>query len=234
MYNSATVPAVSDGILNLNPTGSGVDVKLINNTIAYNTSARTTSGATPGLYVRGLTNKTTLINNILFSNFDSQATPVSKSIGNATNILFKESHHNITDEVTGAALGLATTLANNGGATKTLLISNSSVAVNAGYVTNAPLVDQRNTTRLGTPDVGAYETAVAAGINSSYQKKNIVLLTKEGFISTQKGNLQVISVGGVMIKNFKITEDEKVMLQQGVYIILLTNENGAYVQKIIL
>jgi hypothetical protein len=190
MYNSATVPAVSDGILNLNPTGSGVDVKLINNTIAYNSSARTTSGGTPGLYVRGTANLTTLKNNILFSNFDTQGTPVSTSIGSSA--LLKESRNNITDvaynwtakttdgatnasgnaaSVTNSTLLLVSTLAANGGATKTLAINVGSSAINNGFVSGAPTVDQRNLGRVGTVDVGAYEYSGTTDVSEKRTEK---------------------------------------------------------------
>ncbi|MDD4972639.1 MAG: choice-of-anchor Q domain-containing protein, partial [Paludibacter sp.] len=66
---------------------------------------------------------------------------------------------NNVQSVTSANLLLATSLADNGGATKTLSLGTGSAAIDAGYVTGALTVDQRNYTRTGNPDVGAYETA---------------------------------------------------------------------------
>jgi hypothetical protein len=183
-YSTAATPLIGEGVVNINANGTGVLATLINNTIAYNSSARTTSVGTPGLYVRGVANLTTLKNNILYSNFDSQTpTQVSTSIGSSVNL--KESRNNITDMaynwttkttngatmasgnvssiVNGSSVGQlglaanAAALADNGGATKTLaIISVNSAAINAGYATGAPSVDQRIASR-STVDVGAYE-----------------------------------------------------------------------------
>ena len=64
---------------------------------------------------------------------------------------------NNTSSVLGTNLALSTTLADNGGSTKTLPINASSIASNAGYATGASTVDQRGVTRLGVPDVGSFE-----------------------------------------------------------------------------
>lgn len=128
-------------------------------------------------------------NNIFFANIDAQPTPVSSSIlhGTATTTKFftiSEARNNITDsklyswevntsinsenksEVTSTQLGLSTELANNDeGLTKTLKISNNSIAVDAGYSnTNRDYIvdsnvnlDQTRKLRNLIVDVGAYE-----------------------------------------------------------------------------
>lgn len=185
IYSTAATPTIGDGVINcLSTGGTGVDVKMTNNTIAYNRSARTTSGGTPGLYVAEA-NDVTLINNIFFSNFDSQTIPVSTSIYNYSSNLLKESRNNVTDvasasynwitkttngatmssgNVSGVVngssvgqLGLSGVLTNNGGKTKTLALNGSSTAINTGYyTTGVPATDQRNIQR-STTDIGAYE-----------------------------------------------------------------------------
>jgi hypothetical protein len=73
--------------------------------------------------------------------------------------------------VTEEQLGLATSLTENGGETKTLSINATSVAINAGYVSGAPGVDQRNIARVGIPDVGAYENTTTTVGNNVIHKK---------------------------------------------------------------
>lgn len=64
------------GAINLNIlTTNAANVKLINNTIAYNTTQVATTESRPGLYVAGLEDKVVLINNIISSNTDAQAVP---------------------------------------------------------------------------------------------------------------------------------------------------------------
>jgi hypothetical protein len=165
--------SATSGALNLSLSATGTsDVKLINNTFAYNTSELTTSTAN-GIYIAGVTDKVVAINNIIYSN--TRPDNSDYSITTATNIKLKESRNNITSQAfdfaanttTGASsdnvssvaainLGLAATLANNGGETKTLAISSNSVAKNTGYATGVPTVDQRGITRH-TVDRGAYE-----------------------------------------------------------------------------
>ncbi|MFZ4582139.1 MAG: choice-of-anchor Q domain-containing protein [Paludibacter sp.] len=185
-YSTAATPLIGNGSVYVNNAGAFVIVKLVNNTIAYNKTDRTTNGGCSGLYFNAMSGKSTLINNLLFSNLDSQTTAVSTSILHNGNLLLTESRNNITDMVStdydwttktaagmssgntsGAVngtstgqLGLATLLVDNGGKTKTLALSNSSIALNAGYVTGAPTVDQRNETRVGVPDVGAFESVI--------------------------------------------------------------------------
>jgi hypothetical protein len=165
----------TSGALTLSIAATGTsDIKLINNTIAYNTSEIATSTAN-GLFIGGVTDKVVAINNIIYSN--TRPDNSDYSITTATNIKLKESRNNITSQafdfaanattvsdnvasVSAIDLALAATLSNNGGETKTFLLNGTSIAVNAGYSTGAPTVDQRNIGRIGRPDIGAFETSV--------------------------------------------------------------------------
>ena len=165
------------GVIMVENKSENSDIQFINNTIAYNSSKLTRSNAKAGLVVVGNKNaKVILKNNILFSNLNAESTPKSSSIYSVVNL--KESKNNITDvpasifnfdkktesgasagninDVTGDKLGLATTLANDGGVTTTLALNAKSIAVNAG-AKGAPDTDQRGVKRDKSPDVGAFE-----------------------------------------------------------------------------
>lgn len=172
--NNEETPQAGEGAININANGTGVDVKLINNTIAYNKSSKTNVNACAGLFIKGMSGIVVLINNILFSNLNSEATPKSVSIAGSG---LKESRNNITDAsvslynwlsrtnngfssgnisaATADQIQLDTSLTNNGGNNKTLSIGKNSIAAKAGYATGAPTEDQRNLPRVGVPDIGA-------------------------------------------------------------------------------
>lgn len=77
-------------------------------------------------------------------------------ISNTSGIVFRGS---TAGNITGVAAAsvINTTLANNGGLTKTLALLSSGPAVNAASTILAPPADQRNYIRLGNPDIGAFE-----------------------------------------------------------------------------
>ncbi|MDX9710228.1 MAG: glycosyl hydrolase family 28-related protein [Trichloromonas sp.] len=161
------------GTIYLDVKSTGVDdIKLINNTIAYNTSAVNSSIARVGLSILGIDNKVKLINNILFSNINEANYNLSISSSNK----MKESRNNITDQsynfdvntitgfssdnlnnITNAELQLDTLLVHHGGSTNTLALGVESVARDAGYPVDAPSIDQRRVSRVEIADVGAYE-----------------------------------------------------------------------------
>lgn len=165
------------GVILIDNKTENSDIQLINNTIAFNASKSTKSNAKAGFAIVGdKSAKVVLKNNILFSNLNAESTPKSTSIYSAVSL--KESKNNITDatasqfnfdkktvsggsagninDATADKLELSTTLANNGGATTTLVLKAKSIAVNAG-ATDVPETDQRGVKRDKTPDVGAYE-----------------------------------------------------------------------------
>lgn len=241
------------------------DIRLINNTIAYNNSASTTSTTVVGLRcadktsgVKSLDNTVTLMNNILYSNLNSATTPKTSSIGGTT--ILKESRNNITDmatsaydfnalttsgsasgnmqSVTNATLLLATSLADNGGFTKTLALSAGSVAINAGYMTGAPLVDQRNMTRSGTGiDIGAYDsqaTKTALFNVPANTLQHPFTVQNNSIVSNVDGKLQVITFNGIIIKSIPVSIGQRISLPTGGYIINLSNDKGFASQKVVL
>lgn len=170
--NAVVSPSASTtaGCLYLDVSSANASTKLINNTIAYNTSV--VASARAGISIAGVDDKIVLINNILYSNINGSSANVSISASKK----MKECRNNITNQaysfdantmtsmafnntssVSALNLDLAVSLADNGGATKSLTIGANSVAKNMGYATGVPTVDQRNFTRIGTTDVGAYE-----------------------------------------------------------------------------
>lgn len=179
--NKITAASGRDGsTIYVQGNATNADVRIINNTIAYNTSEKTTSSAKAGLYIYGLNQQVILKNNIFFSNFNSEETPKTSSIAVGYDINLKESKNNITDvatsvfdfkaktpsgnvsgnisSVTADKLMLSKSLESNGGATKTLAISGKSVALNAGVSSfEIPIVDQRNAKKINISDVGAFE-----------------------------------------------------------------------------
>lgn len=162
----------TSGVIYLDVKSENAETSLINNTIAYNKSEVDNPSARAGLSVSGVENKLMLINNILYSNTNAGNSDVSIS----ASVKLKESRNNITSQnykfenntqsgfstsnlsrVKDVNLGLSSTLSSNGGATKVLAISATSVAVNNGFTLGVPDVDQRNFKRDGKPDVGAFE-----------------------------------------------------------------------------
>ena len=132
---------------------------------------------------------------------------------------------------------LAASLADNGGATKTLSLGATSVAVNAGYITGMPSVDQRNFARGGgKPDIGAYDTQIvdpSTGVNK-IRLTNPVYVYNHRIISNVEANLQIISVSGKTIKSLKVTSGQEIVLPSGAYIIHIDNEKSNYVGKVVL
>jgi hypothetical protein len=168
--------ATNSGALTLSISSTGTnDVKLVHNTIAYNSSE--VSGSTAnGLFIGGVTDNVLVINNIIYSNTSPDNS--DNSISTASGVKMKESRNNITSQafkfvskttnaetmssgnissVSVSDIGLAKELALNGGETKTLAIEEKSIAVNGGFSKDAPKVDQRGLKRNTLPDVGAFE-----------------------------------------------------------------------------
>jgi len=236
--NMVASPSTSttSGCILLDVSTSGASVSLINNTIAYNTSVVASGRA--GISIAGVANMVKLYNNILYSNTNGSSGNISISASYA----MKESRNNITNQaydfaanttasmsfdnvssVTEAQLALATTLADNGGATKTLAINASSVATNAGYAAVAPAVDQRGVTRMGVPDVGAYEnTTTTTGKQLSVNTISCAQSTDKTVFSNIKdfNQVKVYSVAGQLIKSETISGDSyDLVLPANLYIV---------------
>ena len=245
--------ATTSGALTLSLSATGTsDVKFINNTIAYNTSEIATSTAN-GLFIGGVTDKIVAINNIIYSN--TRPDNSDYSITTALNIKLKESRNNITSQAfdfaantaTGASfdnvssvsandLALAATLANNGGETKTLLLNGTSIAVNAGYSTGAPAVDQRNITRIGRPDVGAFETSVTTvGPNLSMNIIKYVQVGDRRFFRNTSDfeNVSVYNSTGKQLLFEKLNGDTfEYIAKQGFYLFRFDGSKGSEIIKL--
>jgi hypothetical protein len=225
------------------------EVKFINNTIAFNQNER--NGFPPGFYNNGYLNLT-VINNIFYGNTHPGGTQsfrttvnLVESRNNLADIVQSDGGLNIatafsgnTENISGTDLKLATSLADNGGETTTLSIATGSIAHDAGYVTGAPEVDQRGSSRVGNPDIGAYElggtfSTVNDTYNNSEYKSNFFLV-KEGLISNVDGTVQIYTIEGKCVKSGLVKEGQLINLRSGIYVIHLITENSKSVQKVLL
>ncbi len=118
-----------------------------NVTIAYNT-ATTFSG---GAHI-GTASSVTAVNTIVAGN----AAPTDPNAGGNP---FNASSLNNLFNLSAAAAGLGT-LANNGGPTQTIALLLGSPAINSGTSVGVPTTDQRGLTRVGSTDIGAYESQI--------------------------------------------------------------------------
>ena len=123
----------------------------------------------------GLTRSPIVVNSILAGNFGSFPNVVGSFDGASKNNLFDHSAvsgggaagngaGNLVNGVNGNILGvnpLLKSLANNGGPTMTMALSNNSPAINAGFYYGVA-ADQRGIVRPPTPSLGAYEFFPAA------------------------------------------------------------------------
>lgn len=244
--------STTGGSIQIQVTSEVSDIKIINNTIAYNYSEFNNVTALAGLSVSGNDDKLILMNNILYSN--TNAAGASVSILNTKKN--KESRNNITDQdydfeanttsgasssnfinVTGEALGLSSSLSDNGGETKTLAINATSVAVNAGYSTGAPLVDQRNIARVGNPDVGAYENLTTttgsnnylSGIKYSQLDGETIFKNLEGFKT-----VKVYDTVGKLVTNVALFGDSyRLIANSGIYFLHFEGTNKHSIIKLI-
>lgn len=244
-----TTTAIS-GCLYLDISSAIADAKIINNTIAYNTNE--VASARAGISIAGADDKIVLLNNILYSN--TNASSVNISISGSKKM--KESRNNITNQaydftlntmtdmsfsnvssVTETDMGLAASLANNGGATKTLAISGTSVAINGGYSTGAPAVDQRNITRIGTPDVGAFEnTSTTTGpnillrtINYSQSAGKTIFSNIESF-----DNVKISDSTGKLINTIQLSGNSFTLQSKpGFYIVSFEGTKGVETIKLL-
>lgn len=180
--NTQNLTSANGGAVYMNIMATTTDdIKIVNSTIAYNTSqyTGTSPSSRPGLYFIGTDGKLVMINTLLAYNTDGNS--ASRSIVNG--VKFKETRNCFTDmnfgfwsatlnnissgcqySLTTEQIGLGTTLTSKGGANKILPLNSTSFAVNGGYATGAPTIDQRGTSRTSV-DVGAYEFI-------SYRSKN--------------------------------------------------------------
>jgi len=139
-------------------TGSGggiwtsQNVTATNVTVAFNDAS---SGA--GIFTQGGGGTISLRNSVLHNPAGVNANRAMASLGN-----------NIDSDGTAALTGSGdlvadpqlAALANYGGITPTHALFAGSPAINAGTSVGAPATDQRGASRLGVPDIGAFEYTV--------------------------------------------------------------------------
>jgi Domain of unknown function (DUF4347)/Calx-beta domain/FG-GAP-like repeat/Bacterial Ig domain len=118
--------------------------------------------------------QTTLKNSVIAGNFDSTPTPYNlPDVGGGTNSFTDQGHNligisdgllspidptTLTGTVTNPLNPLLAPLGNNGGSTQTHALLPGSAAINAGTSTGAPANDQRGISRVGSVDIGAFES----------------------------------------------------------------------------
>lgn len=252
--NTVKSPSTSNtaGAIYLDVKAANSVAKLINNTIAFNSSQVNNTAARAGVSIAGSDDKIVFINNILYSNTNAANTNISISAStklkearnNITNQTYDFAVNSMTDmsfdntsSVTEEQLGLAATLAENGGATKTLAISGASVAVNGGYVTGAPTVDQRNIARIGTPDVGAYEnTSTTVGKNITLKRVGYTqTANKTTFTNTADFNRVTVynSVGEQVSTNNISDNSYELISSRGIYFVRFDGTIGNEVVKLV-
>jgi hypothetical protein len=159
------------GAIALSSATYGGDYRLINNTIANNHSAHFGGG------VFASANNVVNLQNTIFSNntsdfeFEGHQLAGPITFTGTKNIQFPWTRWNGTaDNVVPGRIGTGTDpllmpLANNGGITKTMALTEDlpnnivSFAIDAGNPAGAPSTDQRGLTRVPTIDIGAYESS---------------------------------------------------------------------------
>ncbi|MBI4748117.1 MAG: right-handed parallel beta-helix repeat-containing protein [Acidobacteria bacterium] len=153
-------------------SGVTVSTTLVNCTIANNASV----GYSANLRA-GETHSLTLKNTIIANNLNPQIRFISN--GGTSNLTSQGfnllSDNSLSPSVASDLLNtnpILAALASNGGTTQTRALLPGSPAINAGTATGAPTTDQRGISRVGTTDIGAFESrgftmALSNGNNQS-------------------------------------------------------------------
>jgi hypothetical protein len=127
-------------------------------------------------------------------------------------------------------LGLAESLADNGGQTKTLAIASNSVAKDVGYTTGAPALDQTGYTRQN-PDVGAYEyRAKEPTPLSKHKKKDIKYSQEKGRVVFSEvkdfSKVSVFSASGQLLHTEALSSANfEYAAGKGIYVFLFEGDN---------
>jgi hypothetical protein len=210
------------GAIALSSATYGGNYRLINNTIANNHSAHFGGG------MFASTNNTVHIQNTIFANNTSDfeweghqlAGPITFS--GTTNLQFPWDRWNGTaDNIVPGRIGATATdplllpLANNGGLTKTIALTEDlpnnivSIGINGGTALGAPTADQRGFNRVGNTDIGAYESSAVINVGPvivsfAPPTGNIgstVQINGSGFTGTTS-----VTFNGVIASNFTVID----------------------------
>jgi hypothetical protein len=210
------------GAVALSSSTYGGNYRIINNTFANNHSAHFGGG------LFAANNNVVNIQNTIFANNTSDfeweghqlAGPITFS--GVTNIQYPWTRWNGTaDNAVPGRIGAVATdplllpLANNGGLTKTMALTEDipnnivSFAINAGNNTDSPASDQRGFNRVGDTDAGAYESSAIINVGPvivSFAPPtgnigSIVEITGSGFTGTTS-----VTFNGVPADNFTVVD----------------------------
>ena len=237
------------------------NLKLINCTFAGNTTLSANGGAINN--TNHADAKTTIVNSILTHNYNSGGL-MDLSMGAAGTV---NGGYNIAGAVTGTpgytnsvtfsyspasdiysayttTGNLMPVLANNGGATKTIALSNTSIANGAGTATFGdpnivPTTDQRGISRATAPSIGAYEYKVPTGTTTSIEPKfrvypnpasEILYLDGESTINS----LEIIDLSGKKVLSIEHPANTISLdgISQGLYILKILSAEGQTQMKI--
>ncbi len=121
----------------------------------------------------------------------------------------------VGSDQTSTSPGVNTILAFNGGPTRTHALNSSSNAVNAGIATGASLRDQRNFTRFGAHDSGAFELDGSFSydaLSPADDADNVavdanLLLTFDHLTTTATGNIEIRqTVGNILFESIPLSD----------------------------
>ncbi|MEA4982970.1 MAG: choice-of-anchor Q domain-containing protein [Paludibacter sp.] len=237
------------------------NLKLINCTFAGNTTLSSNGGAFNN--TNHADAKTTIVNCILTHNYNSGGL-MDLSMGALGTVA---GGYNIVGAVTGtpgytnsvsfsyspasdlynaytATGNLMPILANNGGATKTIALSNTSIANGAGTATFGdpnivPTTDQRGISRATAPSIGAYEYKVPTGTTTSIGPKFRVYPNPASEILYLDGeftinSLEIIDLSGKKVLSIEHPANTISLdgISQGLYILKILSAEGQTQMKI--
>jgi len=178
--NTANGSQTGGGVVNAGDSGETNLLTLVNCTITSNTGSngagiKTSSSSSTNIVTQL---KNTLVAGNSGSNFSTSGS--NASVSSQGNNLDSDGTSGFTNGVNGDLVGTAanklngllSSLGNYGGTTQTHALLPGSPAINAGTSSSAPDNDQRGSSRVGSVDIGAFESqgftlAIAGGNNQS-------------------------------------------------------------------
>lgn len=230
---------------------------IVNNcTITGNTtSSNIATSVGGGISKDGGTTISLKVNYSIVAGNNTNSTAAGKDITSATGFMSSDNGRNLYGGTpswgTPAPVGdiafsgdistiLNTTLADNGGITalpdgsfvKTHALVVGSAAINPTSAgSGLQTADQRGFIRDATPDMGAYEFAAVAAVNTVLEQKQLFVVMN-GIKSLVEGTLEIINTNGVIIKRLNVKSNQTVNISSGLYIVRLNSIEGSFIQKV--